>query len=303
MVLHGLKQSLKDYSGREVTNEVIALKVDTSNTDQASAWNGDEGAYWADNAEHLDRAVAGYHVPFTAAANISSQDRVLDVGCGTGQTTRDAARAASSGSALGVDLSVRMIDHARQVAAREGLANVSFEQADAQIHPFKAEDFDVAISRTGAMFFGDPVAAFTNIARALGRGGRLVLLTWQGPDDNEWIRELFTAMAAGRDLPTPPTNTPGPFALADPERVRAVLDSAGFTDIQLEPHSEAMWFGEDAADAERFALGLLGWMVAGLNNEGRRRAVDNLRVTLTAHDTGHGVLYGSATWTIRATRT
>ena len=278
------------------------MKVDPSNTDQARAWDGDEGVYWAVNAEHFDRAIAAYHAPFMAAANISAQDHVLDVGCGTGQTTRDAARMASSGSALGVDLSLRMIDHARQVAAREGPSNVSFEQADAQIHPFGAENFDVAISRTGAMFFGDPVAAFTNISRALHRGGRLALLTWQELDGNEWIRELSTAMGAGRDLPTPPTNAPGPFSFADPERVRAVLGAAGFSDIQLEPHHEAMWFGEDADGAQRFVLGMLGWMLAGLDDEGRRRAVDSLRATLTAHDTGHGVLYGSATWTIRAAR-
>jgi SAM-dependent methyltransferase len=283
-------------------NDVTALKVDPSNTEQARAWDGDDGAHWADNAEHFDRAIAGYHTPFMAAAHISVQDQVLDIGCGTGQTTRDAARAASSGSALGVDLSVRMIDYARHVAAREGLANVSFEQADAQIHPFKARHFDVAISRTGAMFFGDPVAAYANIAGALRRRGRLVLLTWQGLDGNEWIRELFTAMAAGRDLPTPPTNAPGPFSLADPERVRAVLGAAGFTDIHLEPRHEAMWFGEHADGAQRFVLGMLGWMLTGLDDEGRRRALDNLRATLTSHDTDHGVLYGSAAWIIRAIR-
>lgn len=283
-------------------NEVTALKVDPSNTEQARAWDGDEGEYWVDNAEHFDRSIAGYHVPFMAAANISAQHQVLDVGCGTGQTTRDAARAASSGSALGVDLSDRMIDHARQVAAREGVANVSFEHADAQIHPFTAEAFDVAISRTGAMFFGDPVAAFTNIARAVRRGGRLVLLAWQGLDGNEWLRELSTAMAAGREVPTPPSDAPGPFSLADPERVRTLLGAAGFTDIQLEAQSKAMWFGEDADGAQRFALGLLGWMLDGLDDEGRRRAVDNLRATLTAHDTGQGVLYESATWMIQAIR-
>ena len=283
-------------------NEVIALNVDPGNTEQAMAWDGDEGAYWADNAEQFDRTVAGYHVAFMAAANISGHDLVLDVGCGTGQTTRDAARAASSGSALGVDLSDRMIAYAGQVAAREGLRNVSFEQADAQVHPFMAENFDVAISRTGATFFGEPVAAFTNVARALRRGGRLVLLTWQGLDGNEWIRELSTAMAAGRDLPTPTPGAPGPFSLADPERVRAVLGAAGFTDIQVEPHREAMWFGDDADGAQRFVLGLLGWMLDGLDDDGKRRAVDNLAATLTAHDTGHGVLYGSATWTIQATR-
>src|SRR5207302_7733270 len=134
---------------------------------------------------------------FMAAAGITGSDHVLDIGCGTGQTTREAARTAADGSALGVDLSARMIAYARQVAAREGLTNVEFAQADVQVQGFTPASFDLAISRTGTMFFGDPVAAFANIARSLRPGGRLSLLTWQGPAGNEWIRELSGALAAG----------------------------------------------------------------------------------------------------------
>src|SRR5215211_6128138 len=102
---------------------MTGLVVDPSNAEQAQAWDGDEGAYWAAHAERFDRSVAAYHRPFMTAAAITPTDRVLDVGCGTGQTTRDAARAATAGSALGVDLSARMIDYARQQAASEGLTN------------------------------------------------------------------------------------------------------------------------------------------------------------------------------------
>lgn len=102
---------------------------------------------------------------------------MLDVGCGNGQTTRDAARAAFDGSAVGVDLSSRMVEFARRLAAAERIANATFHQADAQIHPFVEGSFDVAISRTGVMFFGDPPAAFANIACPLRPGGRLVLMT------------------------------------------------------------------------------------------------------------------------------
>ena len=285
-----------------MAKEVTALKVDPTNTEQAKAWDGNDGGYWADNADRFDRAIARHHAPFMAAANISAHDRVLDIGCGTGQTTREAARAARSGSALGVDLSARMINRASEIAAREGLANASFEQGDAQIHPFQPGDFDVAISRTGAMFFGDPVAAFTNIATTLGGGGRLVLLTWQGIDRNEWLRAVRTAMAGGRELPNPPTDTPGPFSLSDPERVRTVLEAGGFTDIQLEPRSDAIWLGDDAASAERFLLDLFGGMLDGLDDKGRLRALDDLRATLVAHETDQGVIFGSATWTTCATR-
>jgi SAM-dependent methyltransferase len=264
--------------------------VDPSNAEQARAWDGDEGAYWAANAARFDEAVAAYHRPFLDSAGIGATDQVLDIGCGTGQTTRDAARAAVSGAALGVDLSAQMIALAQRLAAAEGVANARFEQADAQIHPFAAAAFDVAISRTGAMFFGDPVAAFRNIARALRPAGRLTLLAWQDLSRNEWIREFFTALAAGRELPTPPPDA----------RVRSVLTAAGFTNVQLQGLSAPMYFGPDPDDAYRFVLGLTGWMLEGLDETGRSRALDALRATIAAHDTGHGVTYDSAAWIITA---
>src|SRR5262245_25378383 len=204
-----------------------SIHVDPSNIDQQRAWNGDEGDYWAAHPEYFDRSVAEYHQRLLATASIERGDRVLDIGCGTGQTTRDAARAASDGSAVGVDLSSPMLAYARQQAVAEGVTNASFLQADAQVHPFDPGVFDLAISRTGAMFFGDRLAAFTNIGRALGRGGRLVLVAWQGLAANEWMRAIGGALAAGRERPAPPPDAPGPFALSDPERVRAVLLSAG----------------------------------------------------------------------------
>jgi SAM-dependent methyltransferase len=276
--------------------------VDPANAEQARAWDGDEGAYWAGHADTFDRAVAACHERLLGAAAIGRGDRVLDIGCGAGQTTRDAARAAADGFALGVDLSGQLIALARGLAAEHGVANARFEQADAQIHPFRPQSFDVAMSRTGTMFFGDPVAAFTNIASALRPGGQLALLVWQGPELNEWIRELGSALAAGRDLPIPPPGRPGPFAQANPEEARAGLAAAGFASIEFDALREPMWFGSDAEDAQRFVLGQMGWMLNGLDDKHRGRALDNLGATLTAHDTGHGVYYQSATWLIRAAR-
>jgi SAM-dependent methyltransferase len=120
------------------------------------------------------------------AYEIGPEDRVLDIGCGAGQTTRDAARLASAGWAIGVDISKEMIGRADLLAEAEGLHNVAFERADAQDHPFPTERFDLAISRFGTMFFRDPVAAFTNIGRGLRRDGRLLMMVWQGHERNEW---------------------------------------------------------------------------------------------------------------------
>jgi SAM-dependent methyltransferase len=278
------------------------LRVDPSNAEQAKAWDGDEGAYWAAHAGHFDRTVAAYHLPFLDAAAIGTGEQVLDIGCGTGQTTRDAARRAAPGGALGVDLSAEMIDLARRLATAEGLPSARFEQADAQIYPFGHGSFDVAISRTGAMFFGDPHAAFTNIARALRGRGRLVLLSWQPLPANEWAAELTGALAAGRDLPAPPPEAPGPFALAEPGRVRQLLGGAGFTGIEIDPVQAPMWLGASADDAHAFALGLLGWMLEGLDAGRRARALGALRATVAAHTTADGVVYRSGAWLIRAQR-
>src|SRR5688572_19742771 len=133
-----------------------SVPVDSSNLAQLDAWDGNEGDYWADHAERFDRSVAAHHERLLTRADIGVREHVLDVGCGTGQTTRDAARAASAGSALGVDLSSRMLDYAHRRAVEHGVTNATFEQGDAQIHRFEPGAFDVAISRTAAMFFGDP---------------------------------------------------------------------------------------------------------------------------------------------------
>jgi SAM-dependent methyltransferase len=195
-----------------------------------------------------------------------------------------------------------MLAVARDRAIEEGVSNARFDQVDAQVHPFEAEGFDVAISRTGAQFFGDLAAAFANIARAIRPGGRLAIISWQALPRNEWIREFSGAMAAGRDLPAPPPDAPGPFALADPDRVRAVLSTAGFAEVDLEAVDEPMWFGADADDAHRFIGGLLGWMLEGLDESGRIRALDALHATMAAHETADGVLYESAAWLVTATR-
>jgi SAM-dependent methyltransferase len=274
--------------------------VDPSNAESARAWDGDEGAFWAANAERFDRSIAGYQPRLLSAAALRPGDRVLDIGCGTGQTARDAARQA--GAVMGVDLSSRMLAVARRRAADEGLANVTFEQGDAQVHPFPAGGFDVALSRTGTMFFGNPDAAFANVARALRPRGRMAMLVWQGPEPNEWLRELLGSLRAGRDLPGPPLGVPGPFAFADPARATTVLTGAGFRDVTIEAVSAPLWFGADVDDGQAIALGVMGWLLQGLEPERRDAAVQELRAVLADHATPEGVLFASAAWLVTAVK-
>ena len=179
-------------------NDTTDLQVDATNAEQLKAWDGGEGDYWAAHADAYDASVVRYHRPLLDAAAIDPSDRVLDIGCGTGQTTRDAARLAVAGSALGIDLSSSMLDVARTRAEQEGIHHATFVQGDAQVHPFEPESFDVALSRTGSMFFGDAAAAHANIARAIRHGGRLALAVWQPISENEWFASFVGALAAGR---------------------------------------------------------------------------------------------------------
>jgi SAM-dependent methyltransferase len=280
----------------------MTVRVDPSNAEQLRAWDGDSGAFWTAHADRFNEGVAAYHGQLLAAAAIEPTATVLDIGCGSGQTTRDAARQATDGSALGVDLSSRMIELARRLAERQHIANATFEQADAQVHPFAAGHFDVAISRSGSMFFGDAPAAFTNIARALRPGGRLVLMAWQSLQRNEWISAVRTALAAGRDMPMPPPGKPGPMALSEPDYVRALLTTAGFEHVRLDGLSEPMFYGHDVDDAFEFVTAQYAQMTQGLDADTRARAFDELRSSLAAHQTDQGILYSSATWLIQAQR-
>ncbi len=175
------------------------MRVAPGNTEQAAGWDGDQGEFWAANADRLDLLVAGYDADLLDAADLAPADRVLDIGCGTGSVTLQAGGRVSAGSVLGVDLSAAMLATARARAAAAGLSNVRFEQCDAQLHAF-GEQFDVVLSRTGTMFFADPVAAFANIRRALRPGGRLtMMLTWQQAGRNPWVTEVAAALTGGAD--------------------------------------------------------------------------------------------------------
>jgi SAM-dependent methyltransferase len=273
-----------------------------ANADMAAAWDGAEGEDWARDWEHYDLGIRRYHVRLLETAAIARDEQVLDVGCGNGQSTRDAARAAADGAAFGVDLSTRMVARARDLARAEGITNATFERADAQVHPFEPAAYDVAVSRFGSMFFADPVAAFGNIGRALRPGGRLAMLSWQVLERNEWLMALRAALAVGRDLPAPPVGVPGPFGLADPDRITAVLTASGFERVGVESANETFVAGSDADDAFTFVSsgGVARGLLQGLDDTERQRALDALHATMAAHETGEGVQFGSAGWLITA---
>ena len=275
-----------------------------ANADQIATWDGEEGDRWTEHEERYEASARRHGRRLLEAAQILSSDRVLDVGCGCGGSTRDAARVAVSGTVLGIDLSRRMLDRARERSWTEGLTNLRFEQGDAQVYPFDASAFDVAISRFGVMFFDDPVVAFGNIRRALRPGGRVAFLVWQELRKNEWVWAIRDALAVGRALPEPPGDAPGPFSLANEGRASRILADAGFDDVRIMASNEPFYVGRDADHAYDFllTLGITKGLLAGLDDDGKEQALANARSTLDAHDSGQGVVCGSAAWLITATR-
>ncbi|WP_022886863.1 class I SAM-dependent methyltransferase [Glaciibacter superstes] len=249
-----------------------------------------------------DAELIRYNERLRAAAHVTTHDRVLDIGCGAGQTTREAARSASSGSAMGVDVSASMVDRARRLSEKEGLRNVTFERADAQTHPFAPEHFTVGISRFGTMFFTDPAAAFTNIGSALRPGARLVQLVWQAAAQQEWVGAIRHTLAGEGRMPAGLTG--GAFSLADPTVATGVLTTAGFTAVEITDVREPIYYGPDAASARDalVGLGMVEYLVADLDAAVSARAHDRLLALLDAHDTGEGVWFDSRVWLITARR-
>ena len=275
-----------------------------ANVEMAKAWDGEEGERWTAQADRYEATGHRHARRLLATGTVVAGAAVLDIGCGTGRSTREAARSAAPGPVIGVDLSSQMLEEARRRAAAEGLTNVSFEQADVQVHPFAAGSFDVAISSFGAMFFADPVAAFDNVRRALRPGGRLALLVWRDLGRNRWITAIRDALALGRTLPEPPAGAPGPFGLAREDHVRTILGAAGFDAVDLESVDEPVRLGDDADDAWAFVrtMGIVKGLTADLEPADRERAFESVRAALAAAEGPEGVEFASSSWLVTATR-
>lgn len=274
----------------------IADGGDIANAEQARAWDGTEGAYWARNAARFEATTAAYDRILFDAAGIRPGMRVLDVGCGSGATTREAARRAAPGQVVGVDLSAAMID----VARGHGTPGAVYLRADAQVHPFADAAFDVVVSRTGASFFADPSAAFANLARAMRPGARMALLTWRRLADNAWAREILTALTGS--VPSDPPPGPGPFGLADRCSTRDLLAAAGLNGVQIGPESAPLVFGRNPDDALELVTGLFEWLLPPAGTAERSAVLDTLRAVLTRHHGPDGVALPSAAWLVTAVR-
>jgi SAM-dependent methyltransferase len=253
-----------------------------------------------DRAAFYDAELQRQHRHLCAALKVGRQDRVLDIGCGAGQSTREAARVAVEGSVVGVDVSADMLEIARRRSAEAGLRNVSFELGDAQVRDFPEAYFDLCISRFGTMFFADPVAAFANIGRAMRPGARLVMLVWQGRERNEWAVAIQQALAPAG---VASTNASPAFSLADQAVTTRILIAAGFAAIDFAEVHEPVFYGPNVDTAHEAVAGLF---LTEEEPAGTSAAIDEvhqrLRALLEAHLTADGVLFDSRAWIVTAHR-
>jgi ubiquinone/menaquinone biosynthesis C-methylase UbiE len=252
-------------------------------------------------ADHYDAELRRHNERLRAATEIGPSDRVLDIGCGTGQTTRDAARAASSGSVLGVDISEQMLERARRLTMEAGLQNISYALGDAQVYRFQPAYFDVQISRFGTMFFSEPVAAFANLARASRRGARLVMMVWQSSERNEWATAIPAALSV-RDHAASATAWQQAFSLAEPEAVETILQTAGFSEVGFTDVHEPVYYGPDVNTAYDIVCSFKSSkdMLARLDGGAAECALGQLRKMLADRLTGEGVFFDSRAWIVTA---
>ncbi|MBO9409005.1 class I SAM-dependent methyltransferase [Shimia sp. R9_1] len=158
-----------------------------ANRAQADYWTSPAGLKWIEHEHALDTAMSGMLDMMLDVAEIVPTDRIIDIGCGTGASTLEAARRVSDGAVLGVDISDPLLKRASRRAEGEGLRNVSFLLADAQTHDFSDQSFDILVSRLGMSFFSDTVVALGNLARALDTQGKMVFVSWASVAENPWF--------------------------------------------------------------------------------------------------------------------
>lgn len=261
---------------------------------------------WAEVRAPLELQLAPLGRPALAALAAQRGERVLDIGCGGGDTALDLARAvAPDGTVVGIDLSDAVLAFARRAVTAlgrgSGAGQVRFVQADAQTFPFEPASFDAAFSRFGVMFFADPVAAFVNIRRSLKPKGRLVFVCWRALEENPL--DHLPLRAASPHLPPQPDpdpDAPGPFAFADAARVRDILERSGFDHIEIVAHDELVGSGDlDTVLTVLTKVGALGKILRETPAL-RAAALPAVRTALATHDGPEGVRLNAATWIVTA---
>jgi len=271
------------------------------NAEQIEYWNKTAGQTWVESQARTDAMLAPLSEILLEKAAASEGERVIDVGCGCGETS---LRMAQAGAAVwGIDVSAPMLVRAKERARELGLENVAFSETDASTQAL-TPDHDLILSRFGVMFFSDPTAAFSNLRTGLAPSGRLCFLCWQPPQKNPW---MAIGGAAVQPFLTPPEvapdpRAPGPFAFADAEYLEGILSGAGFKGIEIEPVGAQVHIGDDLEDAmeAQSRIGPVSRAIKELEGEVQEKALVAVREALVPHVTKAGLDLGAACWLVTA---
>lgn len=269
--------------------------------DQMTRWNGVAGQAWIETQEVLDRMFKPFEHVLVEAVLQAGGREVLDIGCGTGATTLAIARAIEGdGRCTGVDISSPMIDAARARAQEESLA-ARLICADAQTHDFEPGSADMIVSRFGVMFFGNPVAAFTNLHRAAKPKGLLKFIAWRSAAENPFMTAAERAAApllpglAARE-----PNGPGQFAFADATRVEGILRESGWAHVDIERLDVTCVLPETKLERYFTRLGPVGLILSDLDDTTRQRVIETVRRAFAPYVQGSDVRFTSACWLVSA---
>lgn len=269
---------------------------------ERSDWEGRVGRKWAEEWRRTDRSFAGLTDRLLGRASARPLGRVLDVGCGAGEISLALARGHAQAEVIGLDISEELIEVARDRAAH--LENATFLVADAST--WRGSQFapDLVVSRHGVMFFGDPVAAFANLAKGSAPNARLVFSCFRDRSENPWAEKVAALLPPGSVIEAAP-DAPGPFAFSDRDRVQDILERAGWSEVSFEAVDFAYvaGTGEDAVeDAVSYfqSIGPAARAAAGLPDDLHRAFTDKLRRFVTASAQGALVAFPGAAWIVSA---
>ena len=278
----------------------------TDNSEQIAEWNGALGQRWVAMQQEIDRIVVPFGDAALKAAAPQPGERVIDIGCGCGDTSIEIARiVGAAGTVLGIDVSQPMLEVARSRGALANCAQLAFLGGDASEAELPANT-DLLFSRFGVMFFSEPSPAFSHLRKSLRKGGRCVFVCWRAPRDNAWAMTPLSAARTAMGVTPPPAdpNAPGPFAFADEARLRAILTSAGFGAIDVRRFDAALSLGATPRSAAENVV-QIGPVSRFVRDVGVLHlptildAVERALAPLAAPD-GHVRLNGS-TWIVSAT--
>jgi len=271
--------------------------------DQAKLWNGSAGCAWVEAQALLDRILQPFEDLLIEAVSASGARSVLDIGCGTGSTTRGIAKLlGASGNCVGVDISEQMIATARTLAEQQRVP-AKFICADAQTHSFEPAGFDTIMSRFGVMFFADPVRAFANLRNAASKEATLCFVAWRSPAENRFMTTAERAAASLLpNLPARRADAPGQFGFADARRVQSILAESGWRDIDIQPIDVACTLPESELSRYGARLGPVGIALREVDPRTRDQVVAVVREAFEPYVHGDEVRFTACCWSVDARR-